>query len=115
MINNGQVISGTFQLRFEVNGIQAANTILENWHTGLSAKVVYTEIATKAEAGELVDISISNVSLSGSVVNVSLLSNLISDDFYNGVISASVRVAYRNSNDVLLSDYIPISSFASEK
>lgn len=108
MINNGQVISGTFQLRFEVNGIQAANTILENWHTGLSAKVVYTEIATKAEAGELVDISISNVSLSGSVVNVSLLSNLISDDFYNGVISASVRVAYRNSNDVLLSDYIPI-------
>ena len=108
MINMGQIISGTFQLRFEVNGIQAANTILENWHTRLSAKVVYTETATKAEVGEFADISISNVSVSGSIANVSLSSNLISDDFFNGAISASVRVAYQNSNDVLLSDYIPI-------
>ena len=108
MINDGQVISGTFQLRFEVNSLQAANKILDNWQTKLSAKVVYTETVTKTVAGDFTDIMITNVSLSGMIVNVYLSSGLISDDFFNGILSASVRVAYSDNTNRSISDYIPI-------
>ena len=96
----------TAVLKFEVLPEDALHELYGNKSTSWASKAAYTR--TRATAGDIVDLPVTSVEVSGCYLTVVVDCSSLDKGFFSGDLGASVSVHVTNGIGTLVSQYIPL-------
>lgn len=97
---------GVVPLDFEISPSSAVAELAQVWEKVLNVKAVYTETRVVS----LIDMPIVSfeTDIDSGVISIAVSCENLSDDFFCGLQSASVRVAISDGDASITSEYIPV-------
>ena len=103
------VIDGVAELDFQISPKDAVNDIIANWQSVLSMNAIYT--ITRAVSFVDMPILSCEADAANGVISLRASASGLSEDFNNGIQSASVALSLSDGNNQITSDYIQITPF----
>ena len=95
-------------LDFEVSPKDAVVELAKMWQSAVSVKAIYTQ----TRAVSFIDMPIVNfeADATNGVISVTASAENLSEEFFNGTQSASVRLSISDGNNSVVSDYVPMTA-----
>ena len=93
-------------MKYEILPENVLNELYGNKSTTWSAKAVYTK--TRAIAGEMIDLPVTSVNVTGGYLNVKVDCSKLSKELLAGDLGASVSLHVSNGISTLASHYVPL-------
>lgn len=103
-LSGGMIVPGSVTMRFEIQPASLAEKIADVWKDVLSLKAVYT--MTRASAGEMIELPISDVTSSDGIISVTASGSGIDEAYFRKDLSLNVRLLISDGNTQKASDYI---------
>lgn len=103
-LSDGMIVPGSVTMRFEIHPASLAEKIADVWKDVLSLKAVYT--MTRASAGEMIELPISDVTSSDGIISVTASGSGIDEAYFRKDLSLNVRLLISDGNTQKASDYI---------
>lgn len=105
--NNGlTVVPLPFSMRFEIVPSSSIDFIEKNWDKVLSAKVVYTKIATKAAIGNFAPLKIADVKVTDGIMSVKISPTNLDPQFFSEKLAANLCIKFKSDGKEAMSEYI---------
>ena len=100
------VVDGMVELDFKISPVSAVADIAQNWESILSVKTVYT--ITRAVSFIDMPIISFEADQTNGIISLKVLTKGLSDEFYDGLQTASAALMLSGGNNEIVSDFIPM-------